>query len=119
MARPRRPRRRLLFVCTANQHRSRTAVDVFQRDPRVEVRSAGTDVNPWEPDEQPVTEELLRWAHIVFVMEPYHQEVLEERFPSCRRRTVVLDIEDRYVRGDPDLVRLLRERVPPFIRSSS
>jgi predicted protein tyrosine phosphatase len=101
----------LLFVCTANQHRSRTAEDLFQRDTHYQVRSAGTDVLEDDPDEQPLTRELLDWADIVFVMEPYHREVIEERFPDLLKRIVVLHIEDVYYRGDRLLIDTLRRRV--------
>ena len=36
------PRREhVLFVCTANRDRSRTAEDLYRADPRYDVRSAG------------------------------------------------------------------------------
>jgi protein-tyrosine-phosphatase len=35
-------RQRILFVCTANVDRSRTAEDLYRADPRYEVLSAGT-----------------------------------------------------------------------------
>ncbi|NWG13961.1 MAG: phosphotyrosine protein phosphatase [Acidobacteria bacterium] len=108
--------RRLLFVCTANQHRSRTAEDLYRRDPRYEVRSAGTDVDELEPDEQPVTQELVAWADVIFVMEQYHLNVLEERFPGVAEKIVVLEIPDYFYRGDPELTRLLKERVSPHVR---
>jgi predicted protein tyrosine phosphatase len=101
----------LLFVCTANQHRSRTAEDIFGRDPQFEVRSAGTDVLEDDPDEQPLTRDLLDWADVVFVMEPYHRETIEERFPDLLKRIVVLNIEDVYYRNDPYLMNLLQRRV--------
>ena len=107
--------KRLLFVCTANQHRSRTAEDLYARSPCYEARSAGTDVLDEDPDEQPVTEELLDWADIVFVMEPYHREVIEERFPRLVKRIVVLNIDDVYYRGDPLLIRMLEERLVPYL----
>ncbi len=106
---------RLLFVCTANQHRSRTGEDLYRGNPRYEVRSAGTDVYYAEPNECPLTDELLEWADIVFVMEPYHREAIEERFLGRPGRVVVLDIEDRYSRGEPELVRLLQKRLSPYL----
>lgn len=105
----------LLFVCTANQHRSRTAEDCFRRNPDYEVRSAGTDVLPDDPDEQPLTRALLDWADIVFVMEPYHREAIEERFPGHLKRIVVLDIDDVYYRGEPQLINLLEKRVKEYL----
>jgi predicted protein tyrosine phosphatase len=107
--------KRLLFVCTANQHRSRTAEDLYRSDPWFEAVSAGTDVYEDDPDERPVTRELVEWADVIFVMEPYHREVLEARFPGCNRKVVVLHIPDRFYRSDPELVELLRRKLPEYV----
>ena len=107
--------KRLLFVCTANQHRSRTGEDLYRGNPSYEVRSAGTDVYYAEPNECPLTDELLEWADIVFVMEPYHREAIEERFLVRPESVVVLDIEDRYSRGESELVQLLQERLSTYL----
>lgn len=109
--------KRILFVCTANQHRSRTAEDLYSSDPRLEVRSAGTDASEEYPDERPLTEEDVSWADIIFVMERYHARCIEERFPGAARKVVVLNIPDIYYRGDPRLVQLLRERLAPYLGS--
>jgi predicted protein tyrosine phosphatase len=114
MSKEARPRR-ILFVCTANVHRSRTAHDLYRGNRRYEVRSAGTDVYNDDPDEEPVTDELLAWADIVFVMEPYHRDAIEERFHARPGKIVVLDIEDRYDRGEPQLIRLLEERLSRYL----
>jgi len=105
-----------LFVCTANQHRSRTAEDLYRLDPRYEVRSAGTDVYEQDPSEQPVTGELIAWAELIFVMEQYHKDALEERFPGSSKKVVVLEVPDFYYRGDPELVRLLEMRISSHMR---
>ena len=107
--------KKLLFVCTANQHRSRTAEDLYRNDPDYEVVSAGTDVYEEDPDERPVTKALLDWADIVFVMEPYHRETLEERFPGLAKRIVVLEVEDIYYRGDPHLINVLQNRLSMYL----
>jgi len=101
----------LLFVCTANRHRSRTAEDLYRLDPRYEVMSAGTDVDWGDPSERPVTEELVAWADQIFVMAHYHREVLTARFPGCERKITVLDIPDVFLRGDPELIALLHKRL--------
>ena len=42
-----------------------------------------------------------------------HRTALKLRFPDVHRAVVDLDIEDRWVRGDPELVlRLLMKRTP-------
>ena len=97
-------REHILFICTANIDRSRTAEDLYRGDPRYEVRSAGTA--PFATT--PVTRELMQWADRVFVMcerEDRHQTHLKLRFPEMDRPIVDLDVEDRWVRGHPELVR--------------
>ena len=107
-------RERILFVCTANVDRSRTAQDLYAGDERYEVRSAG--IAPFATT--PLTRELLLWADRVFVMcerEDLHQTLLRLRFPDVDRPVVDLDIEDRWRRGDPELVRRLLKELRPFL----
>jgi predicted protein tyrosine phosphatase len=107
-------RERILFVCTANVDRSRTAEDLFARDPRYEVRSAGTAAFATTP----VTRELLLWADRIFVMnegEDGHVTNLRLRFPDVKRPMIDLDVSDRWARGDPELVRLILARARPFL----
>jgi predicted protein tyrosine phosphatase len=107
-------RERILFVCTANVDRSRTAEDLYRGDPRYEVRSAG--VAPFATI--PVDRELLRWADRVFVMcerEDRHQTMLKLRFPDVDRPVVDLGIEDRWVRGDAELVRRILKALRPHL----
>jgi predicted protein tyrosine phosphatase len=103
-----------LFVCTANVDRSRTAEDLYAADPRYEVRSAGTA--PFAT--VPLTRELLLWADRVFVMserEDRHETLIKIRFPEIDRPVTDLDIEDRWPRGHPDLVRQVLKKLAPHI----
>jgi protein-tyrosine phosphatase len=105
---------RILFVCTANVDRSRTAEDLYRDDERYEVRSAG--VAPFATVR--LTRDLLLWADRVFVMnerEDQHRTLIRIRFPDVDRPLVDLDIEDRWVRGDPELVGLLLRRLRPHL----
>ena len=105
---------RILFVCTGNVDRSRTAEDLYGRDPRYEVRSAGTGAFAREP----VSRELLRWADCVYVMcerEDRHRTLLKLRFPEIEVPVVDLDIEDRWRRGDPELVKRLLKKLSPHL----
>jgi predicted protein tyrosine phosphatase len=105
---------RILFVCTANVDRSRTAEDLYKDDPRYDVRSAGTA--PFATT--PLTRELLQWAERVFVMcerEDRHQTRIKLRFPDVDRPIVDLDVEDRWVRGDPELVRRVLRSLRPHL----
>ncbi len=105
---------RILFVCTANVDRSPTAQELYQDDERYEVRSAG--VAPFATE--PLTRDLLLWADRVFVMnerEDQHRTLIRIRFPDVDRPLVDLDVEDRWRRGDPELVGLLLRRLRPHL----
>jgi len=107
-------RERILFVCTANVDRSRTAEDLYRGDERYEVQSAGTA--PFAT--RPIDRELLLWADRVFVMcerEDRHQTLIKLRFPDVQRPVIDLDVEDRWPRGDPELVRRLLKRLAPHL----
>ena len=107
-------RERLLFVCTANIDRSPTAESLYAGDPRYEVLSAGVAAFAVVP----ISKRILEWADRVFVMcerEDLHQTLLRLRFPDVDRPVVDLDIEDRWRRGDPELVRRLLKELRPFL----
>ena len=105
--------RRLLFVCSQNRLRSPTAEHVFATYPGVETLSAGLNVGA----DVPLSEELLRWADLVFVMEKRHREKLSREFRQALggTRVVCLDIPDIYEYMDPELVALLEKRVTPYL----
>ncbi len=107
-------REHILFVCTANVDRSRTAEDLYEGDERYEVRSAGTA--PFAT--VPVNRDLLLWADRVFVMcekEDRHQTQLRLRFPGVDRPIVDLNVEDRWRRGHPELVAHLLKKLKPHL----
>ncbi len=100
-----RERLKLLFICSMNQHRSKTAEEIF-RD-RYETKSAGLF------NDTPVTAEQLDWADIILVMEEFQRKELTDRFPSecLKKRILCLGIPDVYPYGDPVLISLLESRV--------
>jgi predicted protein tyrosine phosphatase len=105
---------RILFVCTANLDRSPTAEQLYARDPRYDVRSAGTALFA----AQSLSRELLLWADRVFVMNERHDQhrtLLRVLFPDVQRPVVDLDVEDRWRRGHPELVHLLLSRLAPHL----
>ena len=108
------PREHILFVCTANIDRSRTAEDLYRDDPRYDVRSAGTA--PFA--KTPLTRELMEWSQRVFVMcerEDRHHTQIKLRFPATDRPVVDLDVEDRWPRGHPELVRRVLRALRPHL----
>jgi predicted protein tyrosine phosphatase len=103
-------REHILFVCTANVDRSRTAEDLYRHDERYEVRSAG--VAPFATRE--LSRDDLDWADRVFVMnesEDQHRTLIQMRFGKVNRPIIDLEIEDLWRRGDPELRRLLLRRL--------
>ncbi|MCX7059172.1 MAG: low molecular weight protein tyrosine phosphatase family protein [Proteobacteria bacterium] len=105
--------RRVLFVCSQNRLRSPTAEQVFADWPGLEVASAGLDATA----ETPLSGELLEWAEIVFTMERVHSRKLAAKFGRHlrRQRVICLDIPDIYKFMDPQLVEILRIRVPRLL----
>ncbi|MEO1537901.1 MAG: phosphotyrosine protein phosphatase [Pseudomonadota bacterium] len=106
---------KVLFVCTANKLRSRTAEDVFGALPGIEAISAGT--SPDAPN--PLTKELVASADLIIAMENHHRERIRKKFKQrpADNRIVTLHIPDEYERGDPELIELLKAKVEPRLES--
>lgn len=104
---------RALFICTANLQRSPTAEIIYSGCPGLEVRSAGIDRSA----RIPLTEDLLHWAEIVFVMEDLHRLYVERAFPAVARtkQIVCLDVPDLFYYMDQELVSLLAEKLHPYL----
>jgi predicted protein tyrosine phosphatase len=102
--------KRILFVCSGNVHRSQTAQEILKNTEGLETRSAGT--LPLSP--HVVSKELIEWANIVFVMEEDHKDAILQISPEAKNKIVVLGIPDRYLRNDPRLVEMLKDRLSPY-----
>ncbi|WIL19442.1 MAG: hypothetical protein QOZ81_001959 [Geothrix sp.] len=65
----------------------------------------------------PLSSDLLEWADVVFVMEKSHRNKLSKKFKTflTDQRVICLDIPDLFEYMDPMLVRLLEEKVSPFL----
>ena len=107
--------KRVLFVCSQNKLRSPTAEQLFCDAPGFDVASAGTD----ESAVVPLSVELVEWADVLFVMERNHKNRVQKKFkPHLKdKRVVCLDIPDDYDFMDPDLVKLLEQRLGYFFRT--
>ena len=106
----------VLFVCGKNRLRSPTAEQVFANWPGVETASAGTGHDA----DCPVSAELIVWADTVLVMEASHRSKIAARFrPQLRgKRIAVLGIPDQFEYMAPELIRLLQQKVQPYLPSS-
>ena len=102
--------RNVLFICSQSRLRSPTAEQVFADWPGIETCSAGLN----QGADNPVTPELLEWADLIFVMERAHRAKLSAKFKPHlgNKRVICLEIPDEYEFMDPDLVRLLKAKVP-------
>jgi predicted protein tyrosine phosphatase len=102
---------RILFVCTGNVDRSKTAEDLFKDVEGWEVRSAGTGATAAVQ----LSRELIGWADKVFVMEDAHKKAIRALDPAAEMKIACLNIPDLYVRGEPELRQLLKERLRPYL----
>jgi predicted protein tyrosine phosphatase len=103
----------LLFICSRNKWRSRTAEELYRNFSDYTAKSAGTEPG----SRQRVTEGLLGWADIIFVMETKHRDYLREKFPEAitDKRVICLRIPDDYAYNDPELIDLLKASLSPHI----
>lgn len=101
---------KILFLCTANTQRSRTAEDHFRDSyPGHIYKSAGLSEKYCKQHKTTVcTTELLGWADKVFVMENMHIQRIEEHAGKHYLDKVEnLVVEDIYQYMQPDLVQIL------------
>ena len=101
-------------MCSENRLRSPTAESVFSEYPGVEAIGAGTNSDAATP----VSGDLIEWADVVLVMEKSHRNKISKKFKEQLKgkRLVVLDIPDIYEYMDTELVRLLKGKVPKYVR---
>ena len=103
----------ILFVCSRNKWRSRTAETIFKDNQDFNVRSAGT-----EPSARiKVSAKLIEWADIIFVMEKKHKQRLNENYRNLanEKQIIVLDIPDDYEYMDSELIDILKSSVSSYL----
>lgn len=107
------PVKNVLFICSQNKLRSPTAEQVFAEWPGIETASAGTNNDA----DNPLSAEQIEWAHIIFVMEKAHRNKVQKKYWSAlkAKRLICLHIPDDYDFMDPELIQLLKRKVPPFL----
>ena len=102
---------KLLFICQEGIHRSPTAVQVA-KDMGHEARASAL-----RSDDK--MGEDLKWADRVFVMERSMREFLVKNFRHIakKRRIIVLNIEDKYHKGDDKLISILDLKIRQSIEN--
>lgn len=103
----------ILFVCSRNKWRSRTAETVFKGHQWLDVQSAGTEASA----RVRVSAKLIEWADLIFAMEKKHKQRLREKFPEllAGKQIVVLDIPDVYQYMDEELIEMLKTSVASYL----
>lgn len=100
---------KILFVCTANQMRSKTAEEIYKNDERFIVRSAGVA----NFAKVTLDQELLTWADYIIVMEEMHIKWISLSFPilysNINNKILSLEIPDVFNFMDPELVSLVEQ----------
>ncbi|MGQ3676879.1 low molecular weight phosphatase family protein [Tenacibaculum discolor] len=105
---------KILFVCSANKERSKTADDYFsEKYPNIEFQSAGTNINLCRKEgTNELTEDLLIWSDKVFVMEAKHFNLIK-KYTNGKygNKITVLNIPDNYKYYSQDLIDILKQKV--------
>lgn len=100
----------ILFLCTANLNRSKTAEVYFAaKDPAHTYRSAGLSEKECGRNGTTLcTEEMMEWADVIFVMQNSHIRRIEQ-YTGQRflKKIVNLDIPDVYKFGETALIEQL------------
>ena len=96
---------KVLFVCNQGINRSKTAEKLFKS--KYETKSAGLY------NEKPLTKRQLSWADVVVVMEDNQRSEIAKRFPKeyLQKRIISSDIPDIYHYGQPELLKILSDKV--------
>jgi predicted protein tyrosine phosphatase len=104
---------KILFVCSRNKQRSLTAEKTFCKYDGLQVRSAGTETGA----RIKVSDGLIGWADIIFVMEKKHIRRLKEKFgyAIADKKIVCLNIPDEYGFMDEELIDILKASVSEYI----
>ena len=106
--------KKILFVCSANKQRSKTADDYFSNKyPLIEFKSAGTNHKICNKEgTTPFTKDLIDWADTVFLMEQKHLKIVKSYLSKKDSRKMrVLDIPDDYKYYQSELLDLLDRKI--------
>ena len=101
----------ILFICSQNKWRSRTAEEIFKNNGLHQVRSAGTK----KTARVTINQKLIDWSDILIVMENKHKSFIKERFENLPK-IITLDIPDDYQFMDPELIEILHLKVDQWIK---
>ena len=100
---------KILFICSRNEWRSRTAEEIFRGTPGWSVKSAGTERSA----RVRLTAGLIGWADVLVAMERKHVDRIRAGFADVLpgKRLICLRIPDDWEYMNPELIELLRGRM--------
>lgn len=106
---------KVVFVCSQNRLRSPTAENVFGNYRGINVRSAGLDPHA----KIHLSSDMIKWSDIIFVMEKTHLEKIKSKYPGMLKgkKIICLNIPDEYDFMQPQLIDILKEKVPKHLKS--
>ncbi len=106
--------KQVLFLCSQNKLRSPTAERIFSNWSELIVASAGFNHDA----EVKINADYVAGSDLIFVMEKRHEEQLKRRFSShlAGVEVICLNIPDQYDYMDPELVKILLEKVPGYLK---
>lgn len=104
--------KKVLFICSGNLDRSPTAEELLKGVEGLEVKSAGT----LRSAPTVISRELVEWADVIFAMEQRHKDVLIRMDPGAQKKIVVLNIPDRYRKGDLELIGIFKEKLFRYLK---
>jgi predicted protein tyrosine phosphatase len=102
----------ILFVCSQNKLRSPTAERIFAEKEGFEVLSAGLNNDA----EIPLTNDLVEWADIIFVMEKAQRNKLRKKYKKSlnNQKVICLEVPDDYEYMAPDLIVILEQKLGKY-----
>ena len=108
----------ILFICSANKQRSKTAEDYFSgKYADIHFLSAGTNIKVCEREgTNSLTIVLLERADLVFVMEQKNKKQITDYVNGkLKKELIVLNIPDIYKYYQKELIEILEERITPYL----
>ena len=107
-------KKHFLFISSSNLDRSKIAEKLFENSNKIEARSAGLFAFG---QAQKVTNELIKWAGTIFVMDENtekHKTQLLEKFPVAEDKEIMVLEISRDMEKEK-LEKVLREKLGYFL----
>ncbi|MEL7120227.1 MAG: protein tyrosine phosphatase [Bacteroidota bacterium] len=106
----------ILYICSKNEWRSRTAETIFRNENNIKVRSAGTS----KTARIRINQKLIEWSDVIFVMEDKHKKILKQDFRDLLndKELIVLDIPDEYKYMDEELIEELKSSLNYYMEQN-